>query len=116
MINWDLKNSKESRSNWFFPNFEIQEYLLPIIYVGGQFIDEYDDAKYEIEDCRRLRQSILYYTDLLDTTDKEVIRYDTMHKGLVSLDKSLIEETLKALDTAAAEAIENRQNLMFYGD
>ena len=116
MINWDLRNSKEPRSNWFFPSFEIQEYLLPTIYVGGQFIDEYDDTKYGAEDCRRLRQAILYFSDLLDTSDKEIIRYETMNKGLVSLDKSLVEETLKALDAAAAEAIENNQSLMFYGD
>ncbi len=116
MINWDLMGSKEQRCNWFFPSFEIQEYLLPMIYVGGQFIDEYDDTKYEIEDCRRLRQAILYFSDIMDANDKEIIRYDSMHKGIVSLDKSAIVKTLKALDAAAAEAIEKQQNLMFYGD
>lgn len=116
MINWDLMGSKEQRSNWFFPSFVIQEYLLPKIYVGGQFIDEYDDTKYKIEDCQRLRQAIMYFSDILDATDREVIRYETMHKGMVSLDKPLIEETLQSLDSAAAEAIERQQYLMFYGD
>lgn len=116
MINWDLKGSKESRSNWFFPSFELQEYLLPVIYVGGQFIDEYDDTKYEIEDCLRLRQAILYFSNIMDATNKDKFRYDTMHKGVVSLDKSEIIKTLQALDTAAAEAIKQQQSLMFYGD
>lgn len=39
-----------------------------------------------------------------------------MHKGLASLDKLLILETLKNLDDAAADAIKNKQYLMFYGD
>lgn len=52
----------------------------------------------------------------MDATEKEIIRYETMHKGVVSLNKSTIVETLKALDAAAAEAIEQQQNLMFYGD
>ena len=116
MINWDVKDSKERRTHWFFPSFEIQEYMLPIIHVGGSDIDEYGDTEYSFEDCIRLRKVIGYVLIGLNYTNKTKIRYETLSKGLESLDKSLVIEAFRNLDNAAEEAIKNRKNLVFYGD
>ena len=116
MINWNIRNSKEKGSNWFFPSFEVQEYLLPIINVGGPTFDEYGATKYSLEDCLRLRNTIEYAIEGYNLSNKDQIRFETMHKGLESLDKSLVNSTLKALDEAAKRAIEKQRGLVFYGD
>ncbi|WP_288130732.1 hypothetical protein [Microbulbifer sp.] len=116
MINWNIKNSKEKRENWFFPSFEVQEYLLPVVNVGVPIFDEYSDTTYELDDCMRLRNVIASLMETLSLTNKSKIRYETIYKGLESLDKSLIIETLENLDAAANLAIKDRTALFFYGD
>ncbi|MEJ2611860.1 MAG: hypothetical protein P8179_17725 [Candidatus Thiodiazotropha sp.] len=116
MISWDIKDSKEKRKNWFFPSFEIQEYMLPLMHVGGADIDEYGDTEYTIEDCVRLRKAIAYILKGLSFTNKKKIRYETLSRGLETFDKSLIIEAFQNLDVAANEAIEKQKGLVFYGD
>ncbi|TLM77815.1 hypothetical protein ACONUD_05785 [Microbulbifer harenosus] len=116
MISWNVSNSKDKRKNWFFPSFEVQEYLLPIIDIGGSYIDEYGDTTYSVEDCMRLRKVIDNVIEGLSLTKKTRIRFETMHKGLETLDKPLLIEALKNLREATEIAVEKRQPLVFRGD
>jgi hypothetical protein len=116
MICWDIKETKGKRTNWFFPTFDIQEYMLPLIHVGGADIDEYGRTEFDKEDCLRLRKAIAYVLEGLNISKKKIIRYETLNRGLESLDKSLIIEAFENLDRAANEAIQKEKSLVFYGD
>ena len=116
MISWNIANTIESHSGWYFPSFEIQEYLLPIISVGGQTFDEYGQTKYSIEDCRRLRNTVTFAKETLTLMSTVVVRYETIEKGLASLDKNEIITTLDDLSNAAELAIKQETSLLFYGD
>lgn len=116
LISWNIANSKESPISWYFPSFEIQEYLLPIINVGGQTFNEYGQTYYSIEDCRRLRNTIHFAKETLTLMPKVIVRYETIENGLASLDKSGIIATLDNLSNAAELAIKQETCLVFYGD
>ena len=116
LISWNIANTEERRNSWFFPSFEIQEYLLPIINVGGQNFDEYGQTKYTIEDCRRLRNTVTFAIETLSLMPKSVVRYETIEKGLASLDKNEIISTLDKLSKAAELTIKQETSLLFYGD
>ncbi len=116
MINWKVLNSNTESSDWNFPSFEIQEYLLPLINVGGAIFDEYAQTKYTAEDCLRLRNTVRFASETLTLMNKPVVRYETIHNGLVSLDKTQILYTLTALDKAAEHALVNESSLIFFGD
>ncbi|MFC1518248.1 hypothetical protein ACFL6Z_00870 [Pseudomonadota bacterium] len=116
MISWNVVNAEEKQKCWFFPSFEIQEYLLPIINVGCKAFDEYGQTHYSIDDCRRLRNTVAFAKETLILMQKSVLRYETIEEGLASLDKSEILATLNYLNIAAELAIERETSLMFYGD
>jgi hypothetical protein len=119
MIDWEVKlknNKKIKDNNWFFINFEIQEYLLPIINVGFSMIDEYNDTKFSIEDCRRLIGNIGYMMDSGLLNNKERIKYDSYGKGLIELKTDEIIDCLATLKKAAKISIENDGILIFLGD
>ena len=116
MIDWNIKNSQEKRPNWYFPSFEVQEYLLPIIYVGGEPIDEYGDTLISPAECQRMKNSIKFIQESLLLSPKSKIRYETMQKGLVVLDKLLVLKTLEALGEATDMAVLEQKSLVFFGD
>ena len=116
LISWNISNTKESQNSWYFSSFEIQEYLLPIINVGGQSFDEYGKTKYVTEDCRRLINTVTFAKETLSLMPKSVVRYETIESGLVSLDKNEIIKTLDNLSAAAALAVKQETSLLFYGD
>ncbi|MDO6567719.1 hypothetical protein Q4561_11675 [Alteromonas sp. 1_MG-2023] len=105
MIPWNIANIKEGQNSWYFPSFEIQDYLLPIINVGGPNFDEYGQTKYAIEDCRRLINTVSFAKETLSLMPKSVVRYETIEKGLASLEKDEILTTLDKLAKAAKLAI-----------
>ena len=47
---------------------------------------------------------------------KSKIRYETMQKGLVVLDKLLVLKTLEALSEATEMAVLEQKSLVFFGD
>ena len=116
MISWNIANKSEANDGWYFPNFEIQEYLLQLLNVGGPKFDEYGRTVYGREDCMRLRNAISYMRETMNITRKEIIRYETIHEGLVNLDKNEIIRTLKYLDSAAEITLKENSSLVFYGD
>jgi hypothetical protein len=116
LISWNIANTKEGQNSWYFPSFGIQEYLLPIINVGGQNFDEYGQTKYAIEDCRRLINTVAFAKETLSLMPKSVVRYETIEKGLASLEKHEIISTLDKLAKAAELAIKQETSLLFYGD
>ncbi len=65
MIDWRISPNYEAikEREWYFPSFEIQEYLLPQINVGKSYIDEYNDTHFTTEDCNRLKGNIEYLID-----------------------------------------------------
>lgn len=89
---------------------------MPIINVGGPDFDEYGDTKYSLEDCFRLRKAVDYHLEGLRLSNKVKIRYETMYKGMESLNKQLIIDTLCYLREAAELAIKERSGIIFYGD
>jgi hypothetical protein len=80
MINWKVLNSNTDLNDWYFPSFEIQEYLLPLINVGGAYFYEYADTKYTAEDCRRLRSTVKFASETLTLMNKSAVRYETIIK------------------------------------
>ncbi|ASD66097.1 hypothetical protein B1L02_02950 [Pseudoalteromonas piscicida] len=116
LISWKVANIEESPSHWHFPSFEIQEYLLPLINVGAQTFDEYGRTEYELEDCRRLLNTIAFARETLSLMSKETIRYETIHDGLASLNKNELLNTLDMLVKSAKLALKQESNLVFYGD
>ena len=116
VISWNIANNSEANDGWYFPNFEIQEYLLQLLNVGGPKFDEYGRTVYGKEDCMRLRNAISHMRETMNITRKEKIRYETIHEGLVELDKNEIIRTLKFLDSAAEITLNENSSLVFYGD
>jgi len=118
MIDWrispDFALSKER--GWFFPSFEIQEYLLPQINVGKPLIDEYGDTHFKAEDCARLKGNIEYLIDSRILDRKADIQFDAFEKGLVALSCAEIKNCLLKLHEAADEAFKHDATLVFYGD
>jgi hypothetical protein len=116
LISYNIADTKEGQNSWYFPSFEIQEYLLPIINVGGQNFDEYGQTRYSIEDCLCLRNTITFAKKTLSLIPKSVVRYETIEKGLTSLDKNEIILTLNKLAKVAELAIKQETSFLFYGE
>ncbi|MBK1884918.1 hypothetical protein JIN85_21080 [Luteolibacter pohnpeiensis] len=118
MIDWrispDFATIKERE--WFFPSFDIQEYLLPQINVGKALIDEYGDTHFTEEDCARLKGNIEYLIDSRILDRKADIQFDSFEKGLVTLSCAEIKNCLLKLHEAADQAFNQRATLVFYGD
>lgn len=118
MIDWrispDFGGIKERE--WFFPSFEVQEYLLPQINVGKPFIDIYGDTTFTIEDCMRLKGNIAYLIDSGTFDKRPEIKFDSFEKGLVALSCEDIKSCLLKLHEAADQAVKRCGTLMFYGD
>jgi hypothetical protein len=116
VINWIVSELNEQGESWYFPSFEIQEYLLPIINVGVERIDEYGSTEYSIEDCRRLKYVIVFALETLAITQKSEIRYETIHDDLVPLNKQEIIDTLESLLDASKLSVKLQSELIFMGD
>ncbi len=118
MIDWRISPLFEGikEREWFFPSFEIQEYLLPQINVGKPFIDEYGDTHFNTEDCIRLKGNIEYLIDSTILDRKDEIQFDAFEKGLVRLSCADIKHCLLKLHEAADEAFKNGETLVFFGD
>jgi hypothetical protein len=116
MIDWKVVVSETEIIKGYFPDFNLQEYLLPIINVGGSTFDEYGRTVYSSEDCIRLRNTISFAKETILLTTKVSIRYETINDGLVVLQKEKIVEVLNKLDFAAKAAIDNHKYLEFLGD
>ena len=118
MIDWKIsyqENELYSEDGWFFDNFFIQEYLLPIINVGFEYIDEYSDTTFLKEDCERLIGNITYIETVLEPRG-DTINFDSLMNGVVKLSKSQIEKCLNRLKQASEKTIKMDGKLMFYGD
>lgn len=48
-----------------FCDFDVQEYLLPIINFGGGVLDEYSDTEVNQDDCKRLIDNCSYFAYLI---------------------------------------------------
>jgi hypothetical protein len=116
VINWILSDHDDQCENWYFPTFDIQEYLLPIINVGVERIDEYGSTTYSIEDCRRLKNVIDFAIETLTISQKNEIRYETIHDDLVSLNKQKIIDTLESLLEASKLSVKLQSELLLLGD
>ena len=118
MIDWRIHRGEvvHQEQGWSFPSFEIQEFLLPLINVGFEFIDPYDATHFGAEDCRRLIGNIRYLFDSGLVTRRAEIKYDSFEKGLVTLDSKEIEQCLLRLLEAAGRSSEIEGTLCFYGD
>lgn len=118
MIDWRISPGFESvkEREWFFPTFEIQEFLLPRINVGKPFIDEYGDTHFTPEDCARIKGNIEYLIDSTVLDRKPDIQFDSFEKGLVTLSCSEIKNCLLKLHEAADQASKSGGTLVFYGD
>lgn len=118
MIDWRISPNFESvkEREWFFPSFEIQEFLLPQINVGKSYIDEYGDTQFTAEDCARLKGNIEYLIDSTVFDRKTEIYFDAFEKGLVALSCAEIKNCLLKLHEAADRALKSGGTLVFYGD
>ncbi len=118
MIDWRISPGLEGIEDrqWFFPSFEIQEFLLPQINVGKAFIDVYGDTHFTTEDCARLMGNIEYLLDSGILDRKTEIQFEAFGKGLVTLSCDEIKNCLLKLHEAADEAFKNGETLVFYGD
>ena len=118
MIDWRIQSGTQTVQEecWFFPSFPIQEFLLPMINVGFEWIDEYGDTSFHRDDCMRLKGNIRYLLDSGLVTRRQQIRYDSFEKGIVVLQATEIEQCLLKLLEAADRAILNNGTLGFYGD
>ena len=119
MIDWQILVKEDDtyfEDGWFFKSFEIQEYLLPIINVGFSFIDEYNDTKFESEDCNRLIGNINFLLDSALLSNRASIKLQTLNKGVVDLKTNEIVDALVKLKSAANKALEKKSPLVFYGD
>ena len=118
MIDWRISPEFESLKEraWFFPSFEVQEYLLPQINVGKPYIDEYGDTTFTSEDCVRLKGNIEYLIDSRILDKRKEIKFDSFEKGLVTLACDEIKSCLLRLHEAADQAVKRGGTLAFYGD
>jgi hypothetical protein len=118
MIDWRISPEFEGvkEREWFFPTFELQEYLLPQINVGKAFIDEYDDTTFTTDDCVRLKGNIEYLIDCGVFDQKKEIRFDSLSRGIVTLSSEQIKSCLLRLHDAADQAVKRGGILKFYGD
>lgn len=118
MIDWKIetKNQIYQEDGWYFPSFIIQEYLLPLINVGYAYIDEYNDTKFSLADCKRFRGNIKHLLDYQYYGQKEIIRYDSFSNGLVNIRSQKTVDRLANLDTALVYAIKHNSKFIFYGD
>lgn len=118
MIDWRISPQFEaiSERRWFFPSFEIQEYLLPLINVGKPWIDIYGGTNFTCEDCLRLKGNIEYLVDSGAFDKKSEIQFDSFEKGLISLSCTEIKNCLLKLYEAGSEAVNRSGTLVFYGD
>lgn len=116
MISWKVSSTKDDSIEGYFPSFDIQEYLLPILNVGGPKFDEYGRIAYSVEDCVRLRNTISFAIETLQMMNKSKVRYETINEGLATFEKVDLVNTLNTLDMAAKLAVQNKVGLVFYGD
>lgn len=94
----------------------MQEYLLPLINVGFAYIDEYGDTTFQRDDCFRMKGNISYLLDSSGFFQKAQIRYDSLEKGLVTLDCADIRACLTQLRNALDQALVTNSVIVFYGD
>jgi hypothetical protein len=67
MIDWRVRINGQNPPDWdhqrdgcWFPNFELQKYLLPIFDVGEQPIDEYSDTVFSKKAMMRLKTHLTW--------------------------------------------------------
>lgn len=118
MIDWRISPEFEAlkEREWFFPSFEVQEYLLPQINVGKSLIDEYGGTTFTSDDCARLKGNIEYLLDSGILDNRREFRFDSFAKGLVTLSSDQIKSCLLRLHDAADQAVKRGGTLVFYGD
>ena len=118
MIDWRISPEFEAdkERGWYFPSFEIQEYLLPQINVGKQYIDEYGDTIFMAEDCERLKGNIEYLINSRVLDRRKEINFDSFERGLVILSCDKIKDCLIKLHDAAEQTVKRGGVLKFYGD
>ncbi|MDQ6961962.1 MAG: hypothetical protein Q9M28_05465 [Mariprofundaceae bacterium] len=119
MMDWkvvDQEGQKHTQKGWFFPNLSIQEYLLPFINVGHDYIDENNTTLFQKEDCRRLKHNITYLLGSKYFDQKTQIQYDSISQGLITLESKDIIESLLHLHTAAEQAMQIKGYLQCDGD
>jgi len=118
MIDWRISPDFDSvkERGWFFPSFEIQEYLLPQINIGKAFIDEFNDTVFTKEDCERIKGNIEYLINAGILDRKRELHFDSFENGLVVLSCEEIKECLINLYEAADETIKRNGTLKFFGD
>ncbi len=106
------------RNRLWFPDFEVQEHLLPWFNVGDVPIDEYGSTRFDAAAVRRLRVHLEWYSDMLDAKiDKW--RIEIIANGIrngYDFDRAVLSDLIaKAIDLAKyAEAAQG--HIVFLGD
>jgi hypothetical protein len=88
MIDWQIEETNKmfyKEDKWYFSDFNIQSYLLPIINVGKEYIDEYNYTSFNTEDCKRIVGNLKYLLGLLETRSNGFICFDSLGNGIVQL-------------------------------
>jgi hypothetical protein len=118
MIDWRVLNGSEEHKSdgWYFPSFPIQEYLLPQLNVGFDYLDEYGDTTFQREDCIRLKGNIAFILNSGWLERKVQIQYETFTGALVILPTAEIQSCLVRLREAADTALAMGGVLKFFGD
>lgn len=118
MIDWRVSPEFEAlkEREWFFPSFEVQEYLLPQINVGEADIDEYGSTTFTSEECLRLKRKIECIIDSGALNRRKEFQFDSIEKGLVTFSCEDIKGCLLRLYDAADLAAKRNGTLVFYGD
>jgi hypothetical protein len=125
MIDWQLLVNGEFPSGWdqhkdgcWFPDFDMQRYLLPYFDVGNQPIDEYGATTFDQDAIKRLKTHLLWQRGYLEAKDVSWRITETFgdqsHSYEIKRDAALqvIDKTLTMID----RAIGSGGDLVFRGD
>ena len=125
MIDWQLTINGEFPPGWdqhkdgcWFPDFDMQRYLLPYFDVGDQPIDEYGATTFNQDAIRRLRTHLQWQRGYLEAKGVSwkvtETSEDRSHSYEIKRDAALqvIDKTLSMID----RAIEFNSQLIFRGD
>ena len=119
MIDWQIEEIDKTyykEERWCFPDSKMQSCLLPVINVGNEYIDEYGDTSFDVEDCGRIIGNSKYAIGLLKTRKSEYIAVDEAEHGIVKMKIKDIETCLQKLIEASEKCIGKNGRLVFFGD
>jgi hypothetical protein len=125
MIDWQVIVNGQNPPNWsreddgcWFPDFHLQNYLLPIFDVGDQPIDEYDTTVFDKLSIIRLRTHLDWRRGYVEARPDVWTVSETFDGGMTSFEVrcevvlNLIDKTLKMIEFA----LNCQGQIYFFGD